>query len=229
MASIIQLADGDGEFGARLAGATYRLVREKGVMLAPVKVLHLPDPAGLATERLGPERTEALMAEGEAMAIEDVVAAVAAAPVPGQAPDGTGASWGGFSSSASSRRIPDTTCRGRPSPGCWASWMTVPAAPSTALGIAYTSPATSHWRSAPTHIGHGSRVVKIVTSERCGVRELARRLAQGDDDGVGGRVVAPRHAVGSARDHRLVHDGDRADRRRAPRGRPGEPPRGPRP
>ncbi len=92
MASIIQLADGDGEFGARLAGATYRLVREKGVMLAPVKVLHLPDPAGLATERLGPERTEALMAEGEAMAIEDVVAAVAAAPVPGQAPDGTGAS-----------------------------------------------------------------------------------------------------------------------------------------
>ena len=46
MASIILLADGDGEFGARLAGATYRLVREKGVMLAPVKVLHLPDPAG---------------------------------------------------------------------------------------------------------------------------------------------------------------------------------------
>ena len=30
MASIIQLANGDGEFGARLAGATYRLVREKG-------------------------------------------------------------------------------------------------------------------------------------------------------------------------------------------------------
>ena len=89
MASIIQLADGDGEFGARLAGAAYRLVREKGVMLAPVKVLHLPDPAGLATDRLGPERAAELLAEGDAMALEDVVAAVAAAPVPGQAPEGT--------------------------------------------------------------------------------------------------------------------------------------------
>ncbi len=89
MASIIQLADGDGEFGARLAGATYRLVREKGVMLAPVKVLHLPDPAGLATDRLGAERAAELMAEGDAMALEDIVAAVAAAPVPGQAPEGT--------------------------------------------------------------------------------------------------------------------------------------------
>ena len=92
MASIIQLANGDGEFGARLAGATYRLVREKGVMLAPVKVLHLPDPAGLAADRLGMERTAELLAEGEAMAIEDVVAAVRDAPVPGQAPEGTAAS-----------------------------------------------------------------------------------------------------------------------------------------
>ena len=46
------------------------------------------------------------------------------------------------------------------------------------------------------------------------MRELARRLAQRDDDGVGRRVVGLRHAVGPARDHRLVHDGDRADRRR---------------
>jgi predicted ATPase/class 3 adenylate cyclase len=92
MASIIQLADGDGEFGARLAGATYRLVREKGVMLAPVKVLHLPDPAGLAADRLGPERAGELLAEGDAMALEDVVAAVEAAAVPGQAPEGTRAS-----------------------------------------------------------------------------------------------------------------------------------------
>jgi predicted ATPase/class 3 adenylate cyclase len=88
MASIIQLANGDGAFGARLAGATNRLVREKGVMLAPVKVLHLPDPAGLATDRLGEERAAELLAEGDAMAIEDVVAAVEAAPVPGQAPEG---------------------------------------------------------------------------------------------------------------------------------------------
>ena len=89
MASIIQLADGDGDFGARLAGATYRLVREKGVMLAPVKVLHLPDPAGLARDRLGAERAAELLAEGEAMALEDVVAAIEAAPLPGQAPEGT--------------------------------------------------------------------------------------------------------------------------------------------
>ena len=58
-------------------------------MLAPVKVLHLPDPAGLATDRLGPQRAAELLAEGDAMALEDVVAAVAAAPVPGQAPEGT--------------------------------------------------------------------------------------------------------------------------------------------
>ncbi len=32
--------------------------------------------------------------------------------------------------------------------------------------------ATSHWRRTPTHIGHGSSVVKIVTSERCGVASL---------------------------------------------------------
>ena len=45
MAAIVLLNDGDAELGARVAGATYALVREKGVMLAPVKVLHLPDPA----------------------------------------------------------------------------------------------------------------------------------------------------------------------------------------
>ena len=82
MAAIIQLADGDPELGARIAGATYRLVREKGVMLAPVKVLHLPDPAELATERLGAERAAALLAEGEAIPVEDVVAAIFATPAP---------------------------------------------------------------------------------------------------------------------------------------------------
>jgi predicted ATPase/class 3 adenylate cyclase len=95
MAAIIQLASGDPELGARIAGATYRLVREKGVMLAPVKVLHLPDPVDLATERFGPERAAALLAEGEAISVEDVVALVFASPAPGetvapgQAPEGT--------------------------------------------------------------------------------------------------------------------------------------------
>ena len=82
MAAIILLADGDGELGARVAGATYRLVREKGVMLAPVKVLHLPDPAGLAVERLGAERSAELLSEGEAMSIEAVVALVLSMPSP---------------------------------------------------------------------------------------------------------------------------------------------------
>ncbi len=83
MAAIIQLADGDAEVGARIAGTTYRLVREKGVMLAPVKVLHLPDPVDLATERLGADRAAALLAEGEALSAEDVVALVFATPAPG--------------------------------------------------------------------------------------------------------------------------------------------------
>ena len=95
MAAIIQLSNGDAELGARIAGATYRLVREKGVMLAPVKVLHLPDPEGLAIERLGAERAAALLAEGEGLPVEDVVAIIfatpapEAAPVAGQAPEGT--------------------------------------------------------------------------------------------------------------------------------------------
>ncbi|HEX5450801.1 MAG TPA: adenylate/guanylate cyclase domain-containing protein, partial [Candidatus Limnocylindrales bacterium] len=42
MAAIVLLADGDAELGARIAGAAYRLAREKGVMLAPVNVIHLP-------------------------------------------------------------------------------------------------------------------------------------------------------------------------------------------
>ncbi len=79
MAAIILLHDGDAELGARVAGATYRLVREKGVMLAPVKVLHLPDPADLAAERFGTARAAELLADGEAIPIDEVVAQVLAA------------------------------------------------------------------------------------------------------------------------------------------------------
>jgi hypothetical protein len=82
MASIILLSDGDATLGARVAGATYRLVREKGVMLAPVRVLHLPEPATLAIERLGDGEAARLMAEGEAMTLEEVIADVFATPVP---------------------------------------------------------------------------------------------------------------------------------------------------
>ena len=82
MAAIVQLSDGDAELGARIAGAAYRLEREKGVMLGPVKVLHLPDPAVTATERFGPERAAELLAEGDAMPIEAVVDIVLATPAP---------------------------------------------------------------------------------------------------------------------------------------------------
>ena len=86
MAAIIELSDGDAEFGARLAGATYRLVEEKAVMLAPVKVLHLPDPGETAAERFGPERAAALMAEGAGTPLVEIIAAVLAAAVPGSPP-----------------------------------------------------------------------------------------------------------------------------------------------
>ena len=51
-------------------------------MLAPVKVLHLPDPADLAAEHLGRERAAELLAEGELMTTQEVVATVLAAPPP---------------------------------------------------------------------------------------------------------------------------------------------------
>lgn len=82
MAAIILLSDGDGELGARVAGAVYRLVREKGLMLAPVKVLHLPEPAELAAERFGAAHAEELLAAGEAVPIAEVVSQVLAAPSP---------------------------------------------------------------------------------------------------------------------------------------------------
>jgi hypothetical protein len=64
MAAIAQLTYGDAEFGTRIAAVVYELMREKGVMLAPVKVLHLPDPRELAIERIGEERAEQLVATG---------------------------------------------------------------------------------------------------------------------------------------------------------------------
>lgn len=86
LAAIMLLSGGPSEVGVRAAGATYRLVRERGLMLGPVHVLHLPEPSGLAEAWFGPGRAAELMAEGEGMSIDDVVAAVAAAPPP-EAPE----------------------------------------------------------------------------------------------------------------------------------------------
>ncbi len=81
MAAILLLSSGNAELGARATGATYRLVRDKGVMLAPVAVLHLPDPADLAIERFGEEGAAKLMADGASTPIADIVNEVLAASV----------------------------------------------------------------------------------------------------------------------------------------------------
>jgi hypothetical protein len=73
MAAIVQLVHGDPELGARIAGATYELAREQNVMLAPVTVLHLPDPAGIAVERLGPGRAEELLRDGASTPLQQVI------------------------------------------------------------------------------------------------------------------------------------------------------------
>jgi predicted ATPase/class 3 adenylate cyclase len=85
MAAIIEIQDGDPAFGGRIAGATYELAREKSVMLAPVKVLHLPEPRDLLADRLEPEVVERLLAEGGATARVEVIAEIIATGPPGRA------------------------------------------------------------------------------------------------------------------------------------------------
>ena len=85
MAAIILLTYGDAELGARVTGATYKIVREKGVMLAPVRVLHLRDPAELAVERLGEEQATELMNAGADTPLSQVVDEVLSAPAPDSA------------------------------------------------------------------------------------------------------------------------------------------------
>jgi len=82
MAALLQIRNGDPAFGVRAAAKAYQLVREQEVMLAPVKVLHLPDPAELAIETLGPERYQQLRDAAEAVPIAEVIAEVLAAPPP---------------------------------------------------------------------------------------------------------------------------------------------------
>jgi len=86
MAAIIQLRHGDPAFGIRAAAKAYQLVREQEVMLAPVKVLHLPDPAELAAEVLGADRAAAMLEEADALPIGEVIAEVIAAPAPPPGP-----------------------------------------------------------------------------------------------------------------------------------------------
>ncbi len=73
MAAILDIVHGDPVRGARIAGVTYELSRAHNVMLAPVTVLHMPDPRGLAVEHLGAEEAEALIDAAAAMPLEQVV------------------------------------------------------------------------------------------------------------------------------------------------------------
>ncbi len=82
MAAMLQVVHGDAELGTRVAGAVHELARERGLMLAPIKILHLPDPAELAVERLGEHRAEVLLRAGAAVPIDEVIEEVLAAPVP---------------------------------------------------------------------------------------------------------------------------------------------------
>ena len=66
----------------RAAAKAYQLVRDQQVMLAPVTVLHLPDPADLATELLGAERAAELLRDGDAVPMAQVIAEVLAATPP---------------------------------------------------------------------------------------------------------------------------------------------------
>ncbi|HJP90056.1 MAG TPA: adenylate/guanylate cyclase domain-containing protein [Candidatus Limnocylindrales bacterium] len=82
MAAIVLLDYGDVEFGTRVTGATMQLVREKSVLLAPVKVLHLPDPTETAIAKLGEARARELLDEGAATPIEVVTEQLLAMPAP---------------------------------------------------------------------------------------------------------------------------------------------------
>jgi predicted ATPase/class 3 adenylate cyclase len=70
MAAILDIVHGDPERGTRTAGVAYELSRAHNVMLAPITVLHMPDPRGLAVDRLGADRTGELLEIGAATALE---------------------------------------------------------------------------------------------------------------------------------------------------------------
>ncbi|HYL40886.1 MAG TPA: adenylate/guanylate cyclase domain-containing protein [Candidatus Binatus sp.] len=86
MVALIQLTDGDAELGARVAGATAELRLQKNVMIAPTRVLHLPDAVELSIAKLGEERTRELVAQGAATPVPRIIEEVLAAEVRSAAP-----------------------------------------------------------------------------------------------------------------------------------------------
>jgi len=81
IAALIQLRYGDPEFGARIAGTTAALRREKNVMIAPTRVLHLQDAVELSIEVLGETRARALVADGGETPVARMVEEILASEV----------------------------------------------------------------------------------------------------------------------------------------------------
>ncbi|HJW22882.1 MAG TPA: adenylate/guanylate cyclase domain-containing protein [Candidatus Limnocylindrales bacterium] len=86
MAALILLRFGDRDLGARVAGATAALRRDKNVMIAPTRVLHLQDAVELSVEELGEQRARQLVDEGGstpvARILEEVLATSIGPPAP---------------------------------------------------------------------------------------------------------------------------------------------------
>ena len=82
MAAIIRFASGEPEFATRVTAVLFALMREHNLMLAPVKVLHLPDPATLAAGHFGAAEAEERLRTGAAVPLADVIAEILGAPPP---------------------------------------------------------------------------------------------------------------------------------------------------
>ena len=80
MASIIRFAAGDPDLAVRIAASLYALMRRENLMLAPVKVLHLPEPATLAAGAFGLSVAKERLAAATAAPVADIVTEILAAP-----------------------------------------------------------------------------------------------------------------------------------------------------
>ncbi len=74
--AIVEAESGDPVLAGHLVGAIQAIQAETGEALAPVSVLHLPDPADLLRERLGDDAAEGLIAEGRELRPEQAIALV---------------------------------------------------------------------------------------------------------------------------------------------------------
>ena len=73
MAAHLALRSDDPATGARLAGAAAAASEASGITNVALKILHVPDPADVARERLG-DAADGFIAEGAAMPMEEALA-----------------------------------------------------------------------------------------------------------------------------------------------------------